>query len=183
MEENKDTLRTRLIIEGAKEIADNGIAGFSLRKIAAKCGTSCAAPYKHFKNKDELIIEIINYINSQWELLRNQILMIFKEDAHKQLIEVCIAYIRFFVTNPSYRKVLSAYNKESDIKEHSFLDMDALIMSYCQSKADSEEQAMRRIVSMKAKIYGITVMLEHEELPNNEKTYAMIRSILEDELK
>ena len=182
MEESKDTLRTRLIVEGAKEIADNGIAGFSLRKIASKCGTSCAAPYKHFKNKDELILEIISYINEQWILLRDQILLIFEGDVRKQLLEVCIAYIRFFLTNPSYRKVLSAYNKDTGEMEHSFLDLDALISSYCKNAGYDEEKTRKCIISMKAKLYGITAMLEHEELENNEKTFVLIREVLQEEL-
>ena len=74
MEENKDTLRNRLIVTGAKEIADNGIAGFSLRKIATQCGISCAAPYKHFKDKREFIAAIIDYVNAQWRERQDQIL-------------------------------------------------------------------------------------------------------------
>ncbi|MBE6638620.1 MAG: TetR/AcrR family transcriptional regulator [Ruminococcaceae bacterium] len=182
MEENKDTLRDRLIVTGAKEIADNGIAGFSLRKIASQCGISCAAPYKHFKNKDELILEIIRYINAQWELLRDQILMIFEGDDSRCLLEVCIAYIRFWVTNPSYRKVLSAYNKENSTEEHSFADIDALIQSYCHHIDASEENIKLRTLAIKAKIYGITTMLEHEELSNTEETFVMIRKVLEEEL-
>lgn len=182
MENEKDTLRDRLIVEGAKEIAENGIAGFSLRKIAAKCGTSCAAPYKHFKNKDELILEIIHYINAQWELLRDQILSIFEGNTKRTLVEVCIAYIRFYVTNPSYRKVLSAYNRDTGSIEHSFAEIDTLVHTYCREVGDSEEQTRLRTLAIKAKIYGITAMLEHEELPNNEKTFAMIREILEEEL-
>ena len=182
MEEMNDTLRSRLIVTGAKEIAENGIAGFSLRKIAAECGISCAAPYKHFKNKDELIIEIIRYINDQWKLLRDQILAIFDGDERRCLLEVCIANIRFWVTNPSYRKVLSAYNKETHADEHSFPDIDALILSYCRSIDDSEERVKMRTLAIKAKVYGITTMLEHGELSNTDQSFAMIREVLEAEL-
>ena len=182
MEENKDTLRNRLIVTGAKEIADNGIAGFSLRKIATQCGISCAAPYKHFKNKDELILEIIRYISAQWELLRDQILVIFEGNDSRCLLEVCIAYIRFWVTNPSYRKVLSAYNKETLAEEHSFVDIDALIAKYSRSVGDDEEKLRLRTLAFKAKIYGITAMLEHGELPNTDHTFTMIRKVLEIEL-
>ena len=182
VEEVKDTLRDRLIVMGAKEIADNGIAGFSLRKIAAKCGTSCAAPYKHFENKDELIKEIIRYITAQWELLRDQILSIFEGDPKRMLLEVCIAYIRFWVTNPSYRKVLSAYNKETNNQEYSFSDIDNLIVSYCRHIGDNEENIKVRTLAVKAKIYGITAMLEHEELQNTDEVFVLIRSALEKEL-
>ena len=182
VEEVKDTLRDRLIVMGAKEIADNGIAGFSLRKIAARCGTSCAAPYKHFQNKDELIKEIIRYITAQWELLRDQIISIFEGDPKRMLLEVCIAYIRFWVTNPSYRKVLSAYNKETHTEEYSFADIDTLIVAYCRHIGDNEENIKLRTLSIKAKIYGITTMREHSELSNGDEAFVLIRSALENEL-
>ena len=106
-----DTLRDRLLIAGTNEIGLHGIADFSLRRVAASCNTSCAAPYRHFKNKEEFILEIIRYINRQWELLRDQILSLFEGDIRKQLIEVCVAYIRFWVANPNYRSVLAASEK------------------------------------------------------------------------
>lgn len=182
MEEVKDTLRDQLIVMGAKEIAENGIAGFSLRKIAAKCGTSCAAPYKHFKNKDELILEIIRYIDGQWQLLRDHILQIFEDDPHQQLLEVCVAYIRYFITNPNYRKVLSAYNRETHSDEHSFGDIDSLIAAYGSRKGRSDEEIALTTLAIKSKLYGITTMLEHGELSNTDHTFTMIRRVLEIEL-
>ena len=65
-----DTLRDRLLIAGTKELGQYGMAEFSLRRVAAACGTSCAAPYKHFKNKEAFILEIIRYIDRQWEIGR-----------------------------------------------------------------------------------------------------------------
>ena len=98
-----DTLRHRLLVAGTNEIGQYGIANFSLRRVAAACGTSCAAPYRHFKNKEAFILEILRYIEGQWELLCSQILSLYEGDIRKQLIEVCIAYIRFWVANPNYR--------------------------------------------------------------------------------
>ena len=95
-----DTLRHRLLVAGTNEIGQYGIANFSLRRVAAACGTSCAAPYRHFKNKEAFILEILRYIEGQWELLCSQILSLYEGDIRKQLIEVCIAYIRFWVANP-----------------------------------------------------------------------------------
>ena len=48
-----DTVRDKLIIAGADEISRYGMTNFSLRRVAATCNVSCAAPYKHFKNKGQ----------------------------------------------------------------------------------------------------------------------------------
>ena len=48
-------LRQALIDAGIKIINDSGESNLSLRKAAALCNVSHAAPYAHFKDKDELI--------------------------------------------------------------------------------------------------------------------------------
>ena len=45
-------LKEKLLAAGIDEIASYGIKNFSLRRVAAACGASCAAPYKHFKNNE-----------------------------------------------------------------------------------------------------------------------------------
>ena len=55
-----------LLLAGIEEIEKNGIQNLSMRKLAARCGISCAAPYKHFRNRDEFILKIIRYIYRGW---------------------------------------------------------------------------------------------------------------------
>ena len=49
-------LKEKLLTAGIDEIMTHGMGDFSLRRVAAACGASCAAPYKHFKNKEEFIV-------------------------------------------------------------------------------------------------------------------------------
>jgi AcrR family transcriptional regulator len=42
-----------MIDAGIELINEKGADGFSLRKVAERCGVSHSAPYKHFKNKDD----------------------------------------------------------------------------------------------------------------------------------
>lgn len=182
---NTDTLRTRLLVAGTHEIGLHGIADFSLRRVAAACNTSCAAPYKHFKNKEEFILEIIRYINGQWELLRDQILSLFEGDIRRQLIEVCVAYIRFWVANPNYRSVLTASEKSLDEKQageraKNSADIGELLRKY-RGGAD-ERGTDERLCTLKAILYGMTAMLENGELPNDAGTFDMIRKIIEKEM-
>ncbi|MBQ9131598.1 MAG: helix-turn-helix transcriptional regulator, partial [Clostridia bacterium] len=51
-------VRERLIIAGIRELEAHGLNDFSLRRVAVACEVSCAAPYRHFKDKEELILEI-----------------------------------------------------------------------------------------------------------------------------
>jgi AcrR family transcriptional regulator len=49
------SVKTRLILAGLNEIEEYGIKNFSLRRVALGAQVSCAAPYRHFKDKDDFI--------------------------------------------------------------------------------------------------------------------------------
>ena len=181
-ENSAETLRDRLLIAGTDEIGRYGIADFSLRRVAAACNTSCAAPYRHFKNKEDFILEIIRYINRQWELLRDQILSLFAGDIRRQLAEVCLAYIRFWVANPNYRSVLTA-SEGKTAGESGKADIDGLIREYCRSVRADETETTRMLCAVKAFLYGITAMLENGELHNTPETFELIRGVIERELR
>lgn len=55
-------LRRALIETGIDFIKEKGEEALSLRKIAEMCGVSNAAPYAHFKNKDEFIAAVQRYV-------------------------------------------------------------------------------------------------------------------------
>ncbi len=184
----QDPLKARLIIAGIHEIEQYGITGFSLRRVAAACNTSCAAPYKHFKNKEDLIFEIIRYVNRQWELLRDQVLLLHEGEPVSRIVEICVAYIRFWVANPNYRfalKHMRANNHEQTISEkpNDPKTIENLIREYCSSLSVSDDETQRKIYAVKAILYGMTAMLDDEELQNTPKTYEYIRDTIERELE
>ena len=75
-----DELPVALIIAGIDELEEHGLHDFSLRRVANRCGVSCAAPYRHFQNKDALILAIISYVNKQWAMLGKQVIAAYKAD-------------------------------------------------------------------------------------------------------
>lgn len=66
MSHEEASMRERLILAGIQEIEARGIQNFSMRQVANACGVSCAAPYKHFQDKNDLILSIVLYIQQQW---------------------------------------------------------------------------------------------------------------------
>lgn len=51
-------LRRALIQAGLKLLADSGVDGLSLRGAAELAGVSHAAPYRHFRDKDQLVAAV-----------------------------------------------------------------------------------------------------------------------------
>lgn len=98
-------LRIELIEAGIEIINTEGLKGFSLRKVAAKCNVSHAAPYSHFKDIDDLLNAMGEHVSSQFtDKLRASVAG--KEDGPNAVLSIGQAYIDFFIENPRYFQFL-----------------------------------------------------------------------------
>ncbi len=167
-------LRDRLIIAGIEEISLHGVNDFSLRRVASRCDASCAAPYKHFKNREEFIRAIVGYINSQWSLLSESVLRLYEGDTRRQLVELCVAYIRFLAANANYRAALTA----SGGSELEGSDFSSLLERYCEENLIPARDRPRRLYAVKALMFGTVSMLSSGELSSNGETFDRVRITL-----
>jgi len=88
----RKNLQEELIIAGIDELNKNGFKNFSVRRIASICGVSCAAPYKHFKDKNDFMASIIEYINFRWARRQLAIVKKYHGNIRKQLVEISLDY-------------------------------------------------------------------------------------------
>ena len=177
-------VRERLIIAGIRELETHGLNDFSLRRVAVACEVSCAAPYRHFKDKEELILEIIRYINRQWTLLQEQITRAFPTDSRRRLVEIGVAHIRFWIANPNFRSVLLLDDPSPNSPRHAERNkissgIESLITSCCEENGISPEVTVEKTYAFQALIYGTVLMLGNQELSNTDATIRMIRGQLE----
>ena len=94
-------LRQALIDAGIRIINENGEENLSLRKVAAACDVSHAAPYAHFKDKEELIEAMKKSVTERFtDELENAVNK--GRDAEESIIFMGKAYISFFSKNPDY---------------------------------------------------------------------------------
>ena len=100
MAERVKNMRQLLIEAGIEEINRCGVSDFSVRRVATACSVSCAAPYKHFKDKREFIAAIIEYVNSQWQERQEEILAACTGGLREQIVEVVVGYLRFLMEKP-----------------------------------------------------------------------------------
>ena len=118
-------LKNDLIERGKELILQNGIHDFSLRKLAAECNVSYAAPKNHFKDKDELIEAIINEISEEFTEHLRSIYSAHKDD-NNLLVLLGEGYVDFFINRPNY---LSLFFHESAIQEKIKMKDDGSIES------------------------------------------------------
>ncbi len=160
-----DGIRERLIIAGIKEIELHGLNDFSLRRVAAICEVSCAAPYRHYKNKDELILSIIAYINSRWNMMADQIVAAFSGDSLKQLKELSVAIVRFLIANPNYLSIMLPLQSGMNIEQQNERDKFWNIFSSVFEKVASEKSynindRERLEFRLRSLVIGTVILLE-----------------------
>lgn len=161
-------LKEQLILNGLKLLNEQGVKAFSLRKVAAMCNVSHTAPYKHFKNKEELIIAISNYVEDSF----NETLAGIVEhvtDTVEQTVALGKAYVSFMVNNPDYLKFLflndSIYSIE--VSENNigytnsrafnlFKDSATNMLKACNVP---DEKIALDIMAMWTMVHGIAVLL------------------------
>lgn len=94
-------LRKALIENGIEFINQYGEEKLSLRKIAEKCGVSNAAPYAHFKDKDDFINAMQVYVMDSFMDSLAVCASECKDDT-QILSELGVCYVMFFYHNPLY---------------------------------------------------------------------------------
>ena len=113
-------LRQALIDAGIKIINDYGEESLSLRKAAAMCNVSHAAPYAHFKDKEELIEAIKNDVTERF-MQELESAVEGRASADEAIIAMGRTYVTFFSKNPDYFVFL--FGKQN-IKAHLKMDKE-----------------------------------------------------------
>lgn len=98
-------LRNKLIESGIVLISEDGVNGFSLRKVAAKCGVSHAAPYSHFKDIEELTHAMGAYVTERF-MKKLSASIEGQKDNRMAVSSLGAAYVSFFSENPHYFQFL-----------------------------------------------------------------------------
>lgn len=99
-------LKKCLIEAGIELINTEGEKHFSLRRVATMCEVSNAAPYSHFKSKEELLEAMRNYVTEQFTEELNNSIKGEDLDEPYTLVKMGKSYIMFFIKNPQYFEFL-----------------------------------------------------------------------------
>ena len=184
-ERNKN-IREDLLLAGIREINANGIHNFSIRRVADHCGVSCAAPYKHFKDKREFIAAIIEYVNAQWKVRQEEILDSCGDSFREQIVRVSVEYVRFLMEKPYYRAILMLKDEEFDNLYHrargemSSRSQQLEREFFAQSSMDEPTQR-RKLHLVRALIFGTVFLIDAGELTYSDEVMDNLRHAIERE--
>ena len=119
---------SRALVDAARKILENeGPAALSLRAVAREAGVSPAAPYHHFKDKNELLEAVAH---EGWEALDKALAnaRASAEDNRVRMTNLGVAYVCFARDNPALYRVMYDRSRDKDALPEKLKDDGA----YCQ---------------------------------------------------
>ena len=109
-------LRHEIIQEALFWIEKENIASLSLRGIARRLGVSHNAPYRHFPDKESLLVAIAEIGFDDLHQALQKALVDVPDDPQQRVEILGIAYIQYAVQNQAYYKVMFNNRQLNDRK-------------------------------------------------------------------
>ncbi|WOO35896.1 TetR/AcrR family transcriptional regulator [Anaerocolumna sp. AGMB13020] len=184
-------LKKEMIIKGIQLLNEENYEDFSLRKIAAMCGVSHSAPYKHFKNKDELILAIILEVSNSFKKALEEAVQRYPKEAENQIIELGKCYVRFMVENPDYMRFIFINPSHKnlnlvpvpDYETNPYQIFQKSALGYLEwLKADKKEQTVD-ILTMWSLVHGYSMLLVNGNIDIPENYLEVIDKMLREKLR
>ena len=161
-------LRNELIEKAITIVNDEGEQALSIRKVAGACGVSYAAPYAHFKNKEQLLFSCREHVSKQFaDFLSNAI---FNKDTTdpETLIILGNAYIEFFKLHPVYYNFI--YNAKNTCRMVLTLDeikgnyppfevFRKVCLALTESHGITKEQGLAKLIKCWSVVHGATALI------------------------
>jgi AcrR family transcriptional regulator len=165
----------KLLIENGLLLLNKvGYNDFSIRKVAAMSGVSHGAPYKHFKNKEELIAAIGIQVEGDFKDSLKEAVFKYMEQPQTQLIEMGKKYVQFMVENPEYLKFLFLGPREQNIKlaegqliynkSSAFSVFKDTASNYLHSVGKDPTTCAADILTMWSMVHGIAILIAEQNL-------------------
>jgi len=158
-----------MIEKGIEIINEQGVTALSLRKLAAACGVSHAAPYSHFASKEELFSAIKDHITEQFAAVLKESVKEIGETP-EGLFRLGCAYVLFFARNPEYFRFIFSRSDIAVGVGHEYEPYDfymGFIIKMFDGMDYPQELRKKTIYAQWAMIHGlasIAVMSRRDEI-------------------
>lgn len=187
------TLKQDMITKGLQLLNKQGFEGFSLRKVASMCGVSHTAPYKHFKDKDELIAAIVLEVSESFRDSLLESTEMYHDNPKLQIIEMGKSYVKFMVENPEYLKFLFLTEHKNPVfisnsklthSEGTPFDVFKKSAEYYLSSIDSDRELYYlNTMSMWSLVHGIALLIANKIIEYEGDYLELVERMLNEKIK
>lgn len=160
-------LRSALIKAAILVLKKKGVVGLSLRGLAVQLSVSHGAPYRHFKNKIELLEAIA--VEGYKQLIENatSAFQKYPDDPKRQLFETGLGYILYVsqhkeIADLMFSGVLPIHNCGPDLKQASDQAVNSLVHIIENGKRAGiygEKDTMALTLTSLSTVHGLSMLI------------------------
>lgn len=177
--------RDRFIDAALEELAEHGVSGFSARAVSRRLTVSGAALYKHFDNREELLRAMIGRIYDRWSEVQCAAIAECGTDSslRERIMAVCTAYVKFLCDHPEYQTVIlmndRAFSPELREEKTRLSEISkGLVDEYCRSVGMPEEVRKRKLLAVRACLYGTAALVNSGETTLDDGAVLMLERVI-----
>lgn len=118
-------LHQALIKAAVELISEKTVEGVSLREVARRVGVSHAAPYRHFADKEALLVAVAK---DGFQMLHHKLAMAIQSssaDPVQTIQNIGVAYITFALEHPSYYHLMFGAYRSPSAQQNTDLEYTA----------------------------------------------------------
>lgn len=181
-------LRQALIEATLALVSEKDVDSVSLREVARRVGVSHAAPYRHFADKDSLLVAVAQ---EGFQMLHHALDGVSDRvpiDPLKQLKEIGVTYVDFALKHSThYRLMFSAYGATSAQRNpeleqaatQAFMVLVDSIKSGQQQRLIRQDDPQQLALAAWALTHGLAMLLLDGQIPmENSRSVALLSSFI-----
>jgi AcrR family transcriptional regulator len=161
-------LKEALITAGLELLATGGPMALDLRKVAKKAGVSHTAPYRHFADKQSLLVAILETGFRRLADRLQHSLSLPSEQCFERLLQFVKAYVAFGLENPlllrqMYTGVIQDKENYPELytiyKAAFFMPLVNIVKEGQNNRELTNDDPFRLAVSIWSMMHGLTILL------------------------
>ena len=183
-------LHETLLEESMAMIHEDGMAQFSLRKLAKRVGVSPTACYNHFSSIDDLMSAITEYIDTKFADAIQKGIELSLSTPENLMVELGKEYVAFFAENPYYFSYIFENNDKNIVLTDTdftgdytpFVLFRNTAIHLMEQSHCPPEHFRDNIVIMWAAVHGLAAMANMKAFHYTGDWRALTEKILKDKL-
>ncbi|MCW8855577.1 MAG: TetR/AcrR family transcriptional regulator [Gammaproteobacteria bacterium] len=176
-------LHNSLILKGLEMLNDRGLSAISLREIARNIGVGHNAPYRHFKNKQQLLEAIASMGFRRLKAYNLRLELEYANDPETQLFESAMHLINMANDEPNLFNLMfggnvSLFDCGDELKKESQASMQSFIKILSQGQKQdvfNQDNLICQTLATMSLIYGFAMMTSSGMLQEIPKTPDQMR--------
>jgi AcrR family transcriptional regulator len=160
-------LRAAILEAAVEVIRERGLVGLSLRECARRVGVSHAAPYRHFADKDALLMALAGEGFRELYEAGLEAMADLKEP-RARLDAYGVAYVRFAIARPEHFRIMFASELDADAgtdEDRAASDAAFNLLDACSAALVPAEEVEAASVSYWSLVHGLSMLILDGRIP------------------